>query len=214
MALRATGMEFASEMVARAGKIGLSITEVPVDYHPRLGASKLRTYRDGWRHLRFLLMYSPMGLYMVPSAILGTAGLGLLLLLALAPLEFLGRRWDVHLAAVASLLTVLASQLAWLGISARTLAVVHGFDPPDPFVTHFYRRFSLEYGLAFATALCLVGGLIGGLIIWRWTSQGFPPLDAIRPLLLAVTLIIVGVQSGFNAFFLSLLGIQVRAVRQ
>jgi glycosyltransferase involved in cell wall biosynthesis len=212
MALRTGGMEFASEMVARAARIGLNIAEVPVDYHPRTGESKLRRYRDGWRHLRFLLMYSPTWLYMIPSALLVSVGLALLIALSLSPFYVFSRQWDMHLSAIASLLTVLGIQGAWLGISARTLAIIHGFDPEDPFITGFYRRFTLEAGLAAAGALFLAGAGLIGWLGWRWVSGGFGPLDEIRPLLLAVTLIMVGVQSAFNAFFLSLLSVETRAV--
>jgi glycosyltransferase involved in cell wall biosynthesis len=213
LALKTTGMEFASEMVARAARIKLNIAEVPVDYHPRAGESKLRRYRDGWRHLRFLLMYSPTWLYLVPSAALFVVGMTLLSVLAIAPLEVFGRVWDMHLAAVASMLCVLATQVAWLGISARTVAVIHGFDPEDRFIANFYRRFTLERGLLLALAFLIVGVGIGSYVVLNWAAQGFPQLDQIRPLLLAMTLVIVGVQSSFNAFFLSLLSVETRAVR-
>jgi hypothetical protein len=213
LALKTTGMEFASEMVARAARVRLKLAEVPVNYHPRAGESKLRRYRDGWRHLRFLLMYSPTWLYMIPSAVLFVVGFVLLAALAFSPLNFLGRQWDMHLAAIASMLCVLGTQVAWLGISARTVAVIHGFDPEDRFITDFYRRFTLERGLVLAMLFLLAGALIGGYVVWKWAANGFPQLDEIRPLLLAVTLVIVGVQSTFNAFFLSLLSVETRAVR-
>jgi glycosyltransferase involved in cell wall biosynthesis len=212
LALKTTGMEFASEMVARAARIKLRIVEVPVDYHPRAGESKLRRYRDGWRHLRFLLMYSPTWVFMIPSVLMFLLGFMLLVALAFSPLTFLGRQWDMHLAAVASMLCVLAAQAAWLGISARTVAVIHGFDPEDRFITAFYQRFTLERGLVVALAFLIAGAIVAGWVISRWAANGFPPLDEIRPLLLGVTLVIVGVQSTFNAFFLSLLGIETRAV--
>jgi len=209
IAPRTIGMEFASEMMARAAQSGLTIAEVPVNYRVRIGTSKLRRYRDGWRHLRFLLMYSPTWLYLVPSLIMATVGLALLCWLAISPLEFLGRRWDMHLAATASLLTVLASQVAWLGISARTVGTLHGFEPPDGIISALYRRFSLESGLLVAGLVTLVGVAIAGWVVLGWVSRGLPALDEIRPLLLAITLIILGVQAAFNAFFLSLLGLEV-----
>jgi glycosyltransferase involved in cell wall biosynthesis len=212
LALKTTGMEFASEMVARGARIGLKIAEVPVDYHPRAGASKLRRYRDGWRHLRFLLMYSPTWLYMIPSVALVLVGLALLGALAISPISFMGRLWDMHVAAIAAMLCVLGTQAAWLGISARTVAVIHGFDPEDKFISDFYKWFSLERGLAFAMLFLLGGVVIGGWVVWRWAAGGFHELDQIRPLLLGVTLVIVGVQSSFNAFFLSLLSVETRAV--
>jgi len=213
MALKTTGMEFASEMVARAARIRLKMAEVAVDYHPRAGESKLRRYRDGWRHLRFLLMYSPTWLYMIPSAALFALGLFLLVALAISPFQFAGRLWDMHLAAIASALCVLATQILWLGISARTVAVIHGFDPEDRFISGFYQRFTLERGLVLAASFLLIGLLIAVGVVGRWAVKGFPQLDEIRPLLLAVTLIIVGVQSAFNAFFLSLLSVETRAIQ-
>ncbi|MCA1648159.1 MAG: glycosyltransferase family 2 protein [Chloroflexi bacterium] len=212
MALKTTGMEFASEMVARAARIKLDVGEVPVDYHPRIGRSKLRRYRDGWRHVRFLLMYSPTWLYMIPSLLLFAVGFGLLVTLAFSPFEFLGRVWDMHLAAFASMLCVLATQTAWLGISARTVAVIHGLDPEDRFISDFYKRFTLERGLVLSLMLLGSGVAIALSVVIQWALRGFPPLDEIRPVLLAVTLIIVGVQSAFNAFFLSLLSVETRAV--
>ncbi|SRR5581483_3714165 len=212
LALQTNGMEFASEMVARAERIGLRVAEVPVDYHPRAGSSKLRTYRDGWRHLRFLLMYSPTWLYMIPSLVLASVGLLLLIALSLSPFYLFSRQWDMHLSAVSSLLTVLGIQVAWLGVSARTLAVIHGFDPEDRFITSFYRRFTLEGGLTLATLLFLAGLGLGAWVGWGWMQHNFGPLDEIRPLLLAITLIMVGAQSAFNAFFLSLLSVETRAV--
>ncbi len=214
LALKTTGMEFASEMVARAARIRLNIAEVAVDYHPRAGASKLRRYRDGWRHVRFLLMYSPVWLYIIPSVLMFVVGMALLAALAFAPLNFLGRRWDMHLAAISSMLCVLGAQAAWLGISARTVAVIHGFDPEDRFISAFYERFTLERGLAVASTFVLGGAALSGWLVWKWASSGFPQLDEIRPLLFAITLVIVGVQSTFNAFFLSLLGVETRAAPQ
>jgi hypothetical protein len=210
MALHTTGMEFASEMIARAARLRLRVAEVPVDYHPRAGESKLRVFRDGWRHLRFLLLYSPTWLFIFPGAVLSTLGLAVLLALSFGTLIFVGRTWDMHASAVASLLTVLGVQLGWLGISARTVALLHGFEPHDAFLERFYRLFSLEGGLALAGGL-LCAGL--GLVVWviaSWIGHGFPPLDEIRPLLLGATLIIVAAQCMFNAFFLSLLSIRTR----
>ena len=110
------------------------------------------------------------------------------------------------------MLCVVGTQTAWLGISARTVAVIHGFDPEDRFITDFYRRFTLERGLAVACLFLISGIAIAGYVVWKWAANGFPQLDEIRPLLLAVTLVIVGVQSSFNAFFLSLLSVETRAV--
>src|SRR5205823_6198623 len=112
--------------------------------------------------------------------------------------------WDMHLAAFASLLTLLGAQIAWLGISARTVAVLFHFTDNDPFLAWFYRHFKLESGLVVATVLGLVGCAILIVVVAKWALQGFPPLDEMRPIALAVTFVILGVQAAFNAFFLSL----------
>ncbi len=210
MDLQTTGMEFASEMLARAARLKLRIDEVPVHYRVRTGETKLRRYRDGWRHLRFLLMYSPTWLYGIPSVLLGSIGLTILVALAIGRVEFAGRVWDMHLSAVAGLVTTLAAQLGWLGIAARTFAVIYGFEPENTFIPRFYQRFHLETALVIAAGLVLVGAGVVTWVVWGWVAEGFPPLDGIRLLLLGTTLIVVGVQSAFNAFFLSLMGIETR----
>jgi glycosyltransferase involved in cell wall biosynthesis len=210
LALRTTGMEFASEMIARAAREGLQVAEVPVRYRSRIGNSKLRRYRDGWRQVRFLLMYGPTWIYAIPSAILTATGLTLLVTLAVTPIAAFGRQWDMHLAAIASLLTVVGTQIAWLGICARTIAVLLHFTTNDTLITHFYRFFRLETGLLLAGLLLVAGGSIIGVVLWSWASRGFAPLDEIRPLLLAITLIILAFQTAFNVIFLSLLGVRTR----
>jgi glycosyltransferase involved in cell wall biosynthesis len=116
--LRTTGMEFASEMVIRAAKENLRIAEFPIEYHPRGGESKLSSFRDGWRHLRFLLVHSPTHLFIVPGALL--AGLGtLIVVLVGAGLEFAGRAWGVHALIGGALLMIVGTQVLALGLCAH-----------------------------------------------------------------------------------------------
>ena len=116
--LRTTGMEFASEMVIRAAKADLRIAELPIEYHPRGGESKLSSFRDGWRHLRFLLVHSPTHLFILPGALL--AGLGTLIVaLVGGGLDFFGRSWGIHALIAGSLLMVVAPR-CWRSASART----------------------------------------------------------------------------------------------
>jgi hypothetical protein len=113
----------------------------------------------------------------------------------------------MHLSAVASLTTMLSVQVAWLGISARTVAVIQGLITEDRFIARFYDWFNLEIGLLAAGGLLIAGAGIMVDVLSSWAGQGFTELNAIRPLLLGTTLVIVGVQSAFNAFFLSLLSV-------
>ncbi len=122
--LRTTGMEFASEWVIRASKLGLEVREIPISYHPRKGESKLSSFSDGWRHLRFLLIHSPTWLFLLPGALLALAGtLGMVVVLT--GIELFGREWEFHalIASVASL--IVGAQILQIGIFARAFALYY-----------------------------------------------------------------------------------------
>ena len=112
--LRTTGMEFASEMVIRAAKESLDIRQIPIAYHPREGESKLSTFRDGWRHLRFLLVHSPTYLFLIPGAVMALLG-ALVMLTVIAHVNVLGRSWDIHTMVAGAMLLIVGSQV----LSAR-----------------------------------------------------------------------------------------------
>src|SRR5437763_8330112 len=116
--LRTTGMEFASEMVIRAAKENLDIREFPIEYHPRGGQSKLSSFRDGWRHLRFLLVHSPTHLFIVPGAVMVVLG-ALVSIVSLAQIHVFGRQWDLHTMIAASLLMIVGTQVLALGLCAH-----------------------------------------------------------------------------------------------
>lgn len=207
MGLQTTGMEFASEMVIKAAKAGLKITEVPITYYPRKGESKLNSFRDGWRHLRFMLMLSPTYLFLLPGALLfmmGLAGTGALLP---GPLKIGGRAYDVHVMILASLLCLLGYQLLLLGISARTYSLTGGFEASDLFLQFLYRHFNLEKGLLLGGVTFAVGFFIDGWVAYRWVESGFGELHQVRTALFALLLMVLGAQTVFSSFFLSILGI-------
>ena len=116
--LRTTGMEFASEMVIRAAKAKLDIRQLPIDYHPRGGVSKLSSFRDGWRHLRFLLVHSPTHLFVIPGAALLLVG-ALIAMVSLSRLELFGREWQLHSMIAGSLLAIVGTQVLGLGLCAH-----------------------------------------------------------------------------------------------
>ena len=144
MKLQTTGMEFASEMVINATKANLKITEVPITYYPRKGESKLNSFRDGWRHLRFMLMLSPTYLFLIPGALLFLMGLIGTLALLPGPLEIGDRAYDVHVMILVSLLCLLGYQLFLLGFSAKSLSRNRGFTTSDTLIRFVSRYFTLE----------------------------------------------------------------------
>ncbi len=210
MKLQTLGMEFASEMVMRAIKGGLKVLEIPIDYYPRKGESKLNSFRDAWRHLRFMLLYSPTYLFLMPGALLFLLGLLCTFLLLPGPVKIGGHAYDVHVMTVTSLLTLLGYQILHVGIYAKTYALRCGFEEDDRFISGLYQIFNLERGLVVGGLLFLFGFAMDARIAYQWVQSGFGPLDQIRPAILASVFMVLGVQTLFSAFFLSMLGIQTR----
>lgn len=206
MHLRTGGMEFASEMVINAAKAGLRITQRPIAYNPRIGDSKLNTVRDGWRHLRFLLLYSPTHLFLVPGVLLMLAGLGILTPIAFGPVHVLGRMWDFHTMALASVIAMIGLQTILFGLSARLFSLTEHLDgEQDRLLRWLTRHFTLERGLQIGAVLFVAGFLIDGWILIKWVGEGMGPLAEIRPAIYATTLLAMGAQIIFGAFFLSFL---------
>src|SRR5947207_11809384 len=116
--LQTTGMEFASEMVIRASKEELAIAQIPIEYHPREGESKLSSFRDGWRHLRFLLVHSPTHLFIVPGVVLAALG-ALIATLVVSQVDIFGRQWDIHTMVAGALLMIVGTQVLALGLCAH-----------------------------------------------------------------------------------------------
>lgn len=208
MRLQTLGMEFATEMVVAAINNDLSVCEVPVQYFPRAGVSKLKSFADAWRHVRFMLLFCPVWLYFIPG--LAGFGLGMLALLALAggPVFFLGHLWDVHPMVFAAVLSILSYQVLHLGIYAHTFAVEQGFLKKDAFISFFQRHFNLERGLLAGFLLFCVGALINILIFAEWFAHRFGALYRIREAILAMTLLVIGLQTVFSSFFISLLSLK------
>lgn len=202
MRLRTTGMEFASEMVVKAAKRRLKLSEVPITLHMagRTRPPHLRSFRDGWRHLRFMLIYSPAALYGIPGWTAFLAGGLLMLLLAGGP-RFLGTvMLDYHLMTVASALMILGMQTVLIGRFARVYAVVEGFDEGDA-----APGFSLERGVVVGILVFLLGLGIDGWLLARYVHHGFTLPNVIRPALMAATLMILGAQVVAGSFFLGMM---------
>jgi glycosyltransferase involved in cell wall biosynthesis len=206
--LRTTGMEFASEMVIRASKENLRIAEFPIEYHPRGGESKLSSFRDGWRHLRFLLVHSPNHLFIVPGAVL--AGFGTLIVVFVgAGLDFFGRAWGLHALIGGALLMIVGTQVLALGLCAHAYGT-YFMGEQDPWFDRMRARFRLEHGLLLGAIFTLIGITMGAVIVASWISHGFGSLAYERLAVVAFSLLIVGIQIFFSSFLLSILGLRRR----
>jgi hypothetical protein len=206
--LRTTGMEFASEMVIRAGKERLDIAEIPIHYHPREGESKLSSFRDGWRHLRFLLVHSPTHLFVIPGLAMAVLGV-LAMLTVLLHVEILGRAWDLHAMVAGSLLMIVGTQVLALGLCAHAYGT-YFMGERDRWFDQMRARFRLEHGLLLGGTVTLGGIAVGAVIVGIWVNRGFGQLSETRLAVLAATLIIVGIQIFFSSFLLSILGLRRR----
>jgi glycosyltransferase involved in cell wall biosynthesis len=204
--LRTTGMEFASEMIVRAGKERLEIAEIPIAYHPRQGESKLSSFRDGWRHLRFLLVHSPNWLFIAPGAVMALIG-ALISLTVVFQIEILGREWDLHSMIAGALLMIVGTQTVALGLCAHAYGT-YFMGERDAWFDRMRARFRLEHGLLAGALLMLTGLVLMGVIVGVWVDRGFGALSEERLAVLAAALFIIGLQVFFSSFLLSILGLR------
>jgi glycosyltransferase involved in cell wall biosynthesis len=214
MRLRATGMEFASEMVIKAALKGMKITELPVVLRPdgRSRPPHLRTWRDGWRHLRFMLLFSPRWLFLYPGLALFALGALLSALLIAGPIQFGGVRLDIHTLLVAGFLSLVGYQLVLFAVFTKVFAIRMGFHPPHPALTRMFRYVTLEVGLLAGAVMVLAGIIALVAAVVSWQAVGFGNLDpslTMREVIPAVLLLAIGTQTVFASFFISILSIDV-----
>jgi glycosyltransferase involved in cell wall biosynthesis len=207
--LHSTGMELASEMVFKAYRRGLVVTEIPIEYFPRTGESKLRRSRDAWRHVRFMLLYSPSWLYLLPGSLLLVLGLAGMLALASGPVDVFGRTWQIHTMLGFVAMTLIGAQIVQIGVFARTYARVQ-IGERDPLLDRLGKRLRLEHGLLAGGALAAVSfaGLVAVAV--EWARNGFGTLGRTYETALLVTSFGLGLQIVFSAFFLALLTMPLR----
>ena len=212
---RCTGMEFATEMILKASLHGARIAEVPITLHPdgrKTHAPHLKTFRDGWRTLRFYLMYSPRWLFLVPGALLIALGL-LGYAVALPGLKLVGVTFDAHTLLFASLAILLGYQALVFALFTKTFAITEGLLPEDPLLVSFFRVITLERGLIIgAVALVLGCGLLLAAVE-TWRVARFGRLDYAHTMRLVVpgaTLSALGFQTILSSFFVSILGLRRR----
>lgn len=212
---RCIGMEFATEMIIKGSLYGAQIAEVPITLHPDGRVAHpphLRTFRDGWRTLRFFLLYSPRWLFLVPGIaliFLGLAGYAI----ALPGIRFRGIHFDVHTLLFASLAVICGYQSILFAVFTKVFAISEDLLPPDPILTKAFRVIKLETGLVVGAVAMVVGAyfLFDAMAIWRAT--GFGDLQyavTMRWVIPGVTLVALGFETILASFFLSLLGMRRR----
>ena len=208
--LSTTGMEFASELIVKASLAGWRIAEVPTTLAPdgRGRPPHLRTWRDGWRHLRFLLLFSPRWLFLYPGLALLALGSALMTALYFAPLHFLGVGLDIHSMLYASAAVLLGLQLCLFALFARVAAQSAGLLPRQPALEKLLAALTLERGLLAGLCMVLAGVLWSAAALWQWRAAGFGALDprvVMRDAIPATALMVGGMEFVLASFLLSIL---------
>jgi len=210
LGLTTTGMEFASEMIIKAARRGLRIAEIPITLHKggRPGRPHLRSFSDGWRHLKMMFMLSPTHLFVIPGATLLAIGSVLMAVMAFGPFTIRGNLVDYHWMVLGSMMVVLGFDILNIGFFARIFALTQGFEQDDPLLRRLFSWFNLERGLAAGAILTVSGVGLNLEILFQWISMdySFGGEVRIRPALIALTLTVIGVQVFFSSFFYSILG--------
>ena len=208
--LRTPGMEFASELVVKAALAGWRIAEVPTTLDPdrRGRPSHLRSWRDGWRHLRFLLLFSPRWLFLYPGLALFSTGALLTTALYFAPLRLAGAGLDIHSMLYASAAALLGLQLCLFALFARLSAQAAGLLPTHVMLERLLKLFTLERGLVFGLAVALTGFIWSAAAFWRWRETGFGALDprvVMRDTIPASAMMVSGVEMMLASFLTSVI---------
>lgn len=215
LGLRTMGMEFASEMIVKATAFGLRVTEIPTTLAPdrRDRAPHLRTWRDGWRHLRFLLLYSPRWLFLYPGIALFTVGVLLSALLLPGPLRIGNVVFDVHTLLFAAMAILIGFQSAVFATFTKVFAISEGLLPEDARLTRMFRYVTLEVGLIVGILLILAGAGAWALGLEYWRIRQFGALDPEKTLRIVIPGMVcftLGFQVILSSFFLSVLGMSRR----
>ncbi|WP_188884538.1 glycosyltransferase family 2 protein [Halarchaeum grantii] len=199
--LSTDGMEFASEMIMDAGARDLTIEEIPITYHERKGEAKLESFRDGWRHVRFMLLNAPGYLFSIPGTLLGVLGVAVMALAATG-LDIDGVSFGPHSMIAGSLLTLVGYQTASMGVFA-TIAADPIRRPNDAVTAAIVEHASLERAATVGTAIGVAGGAYALWLVYEWATSGFSTLPLVSADIVAFTAIVLGVQTVFGAFFMS-----------
>src|SRR5471030_806107 len=218
MDLQTTGMEFASEMVIKSTLKSLRITEVPITLHKdgRSRPPHLKPWRDGWRHLRFMLLFSPQWLFLAPGIFLSAAGIIFAAALSMENIKIGGVAFDVGTLTVACMTVIIGFQLVAFAFFTKVFAIAEGLLPDDLKFSRAFRFFNLEKGITLGLAVLLAGIILSAHAVWIWKQKNFgqlSPEENLRRLIPAATLIVLGIQSVFSSFFMSALGLKIASRR-
>jgi glycosyltransferase involved in cell wall biosynthesis len=207
--VRSTGMEFALEMVIKAVQLQARVAEIPIILWPdkRGRAPHLRSFRDGWRSLRFMLLYAPNWLFLLPGASLGALGLAIVFWLLPGPRRIGAIHFDIHTMIFGVFFTLLGAQILSIGAFAKVFSYAERFDHGGVSLKRVLRSVTLESGLSLGAVMFLAGFAGCAWITWNWASGGFGELHQVRQILFWAMWLFLGVQVIFASFFLSMLGI-------
>ena len=214
MDLQTTGMEFASEMIIKSTLKGLKISEVPITLHKdgRSRPPHLKPWRDGWRHLRFMLLFSPRWLFLVPGIFLSLMGIIFAGILSFENFRLGAVEFNVGTLAVACMTIIIGFQLVTFAFFTKVFAIAEGLLPDDPKLTRAFKIFTLEKGIVLGLLVLLAGIALLAHAVWIWKQVHFnatlSPEENLRRLIPAATLVVLGIQTIFSSFFMSALGLK------
>lgn len=206
--LISVGMEFALEMIVTVLRLKLKIKEVPIQYFPRKGISKLSPILDTWRSIRFMLLYSPNYLFLIPGLVLFILGIVFVFLFLRENVVLFGHVCGVHMMLVASLSAIVGFQIMNIGILAKSYSVSEKYINTDRMIKFFTVRFDLEKGIIFGLVFLLIGSAVNIKIFYDWIKVDFGTLDKIRLGIFALTFVAIGIQTIIFSFFLSILNLK------
>jgi len=207
--LRTTGMEFASEFLIKAAKLGARVAEIPITLWPdkRGRPPHLRSFRDGWRHLRFMLLYAPNWLFLLPGSLLSVLGLGLVFWLLPGPRQVGHVVFDVHTMLFGMIFVQLGFEVVLIGLFVKIFSYSERFDHQQHSLERLLRRLKMEHGLLMGAALAVAGFVGDAAVFWQWKAGGFGELHQMRIVIFWSLWFFLGIQIIFSSFFLSMLGI-------
>jgi len=208
MRLISKGMEFALEMIVSVLRLKLRIKEIPIAYFPRKGKSKLSPLSDTWRSLRFMLLFSPDYLFLIPGVTLFILGTIFIFVFLREDVVIFGRLCGIHMMLVASLAAIIGFQIINIGIFAKSYSITERYINTDRMVNFFIKNFNLEKGIIIGLIFFLIGSLVNLKIFYDWIRVGLGQLDRVRLGIFALTFVAIGIQTIASAFFLSILNLK------
>lgn len=205
--LRTTGMEFASEMVIKVLREKLKISEIAISYHPRIGESKLKSFRDGWRHLRFMLLYSPLYLFLAPGVTLFLIGFISMITISFTKINLGGVQFIDHPIFISSLMMITGYQLIFFTAFAKIYASTH-LGEENQKLENLFKYLTIDKASIIGALSILFGFIIYVFILNKWIDSGFASLNEIKNGIIGLTFIVLGIQTISSAFMLSIIGIK------